>query len=95
MSETSTLPLLAVAFGADHAGVALKDVLAALRDEGFAVHHLGTIGADPVDYPDYAYKVAVADGTVRLGVRVRGTGFDGGRDAPRVAKPGLAGKPAA
>ena len=157
MSETTTLPPLAVAFGADHAGVALKDTLAAaLRAEGFAVHDLGTTGSDSVDYPDYADKVAaaVADGTAQLGVLVCGTGigmsiaanrhpaircavahdvtsarlsrahnnanvlalgarvigelvaldclhafigtgFDGGRHAPRVAKLGLAGKPAA
>jgi ribose 5-phosphate isomerase B len=157
MSETTTLPPLAVAFGADHAGVALKDTLAAaLRAEGFAVHDLGTTGSDSVDYPDDADKVAaaVADGTVPLGVLVCGTGigmsiaanrhpaircavahdvtsarlsrahnnanvlalgarvigelvaldclhafigtgFDGGRHAPRVAKLGLVGKPAA
>lgn len=78
MSETTTLPPLAVAFGADHAGVALKDTLAAaLRAEGFAVHDLGTTGSDSVDYPDYADKVAaaVADGTVPLGVLVCGTGI--------------------
>ncbi len=157
MSETNTLPPLAVAFGADHAGVALKDALAdALRAEGFAVHDLGTSGTDPVDYPDFAYRVAaaVADGTVQLGVLVCGTGigmaiaanrnpaircavahdvtsarlsrahnnanvlalgarvigsavaldclhafigtgFDGGRHAPRVAKLGAAGRPPA
>jgi hypothetical protein len=44
MSDTTTMPPLAVAFGADHAGVALKDTLAdALRAEGFAVHDRGTI----------------------------------------------------
>jgi ribose 5-phosphate isomerase B len=153
-SDTSTLPPLAVAFGADHAGVELKDILAvALREEGFAVHDLGTSGTEPVDYPDYAYRVAaaVADGTAQIGVLVCatgigmsiaanrhaaircalahdvttarlsrahnnanvlalggrvigqavaldclhafiGTGFDGGRHAPRVAKLGPAGK---
>jgi ribose 5-phosphate isomerase B len=78
MSETATLPPLAVAFGADHAGVALKDTLAdALRAEGFAVHDLGTTGTDPVDYPDYADRVAaaIAQGTARLGVLVCGTGI--------------------
>jgi ribose 5-phosphate isomerase B len=157
MSETATLPPLAVALGADHAGFALKDTLAAaLRAEGFAVHDLGTTGTDPVDYPDYAHRVAaaVADGTVQLGVLVCatgigmsiaanrnpaircavahdvttarlsrahnnanvlalgarvigevvaldclrafiGTGFDGGRHTPRVAKLSQAGKPAA
>ncbi len=78
MSETAALPPLAVAFGADHAGVALKDTLAdALRAEGFAVRDLGTTGTDPADYPDYAHRVAaaVADGTVQLGVLVCGTGI--------------------
>ena len=78
MSDTSTPPPLAVAFGADHTGVALKDVLAAaLRDQGFDVRDLGTTGADRVDYPDFAYKVAavVADGTAQLGVLVCGTGI--------------------
>jgi len=78
MSETTTLPLLAVAFGADHAGVALKDTLAdALRAEGFAVHDLGTSGTQPVDYPDYADRVAaaVANGTAQLGVLVCGSGI--------------------
>jgi ribose 5-phosphate isomerase B len=77
MSESPTQPPLAIAFGADHAGVALKDHLAAaLRAEGFAVHDLGTTGTDPVDYPDYANLVAtaVADGTAQLGVLVCSTG---------------------
>ncbi len=78
MSDANTLPPLAVAFGADHAGVALKDALAdALRAEGFAVHDLGTSGTDPVDYPDYAYRVAaaVATGAAQLGVLVCGSGI--------------------
>ena len=78
MSETSTLPPLAVAFGADHAGVGLKDHLAAaLRAQGFAVHDFGTTGTAAVDYPDYAYRVAaaVAEGEVQLGVLVCGTGI--------------------
>jgi ribose 5-phosphate isomerase B len=78
MSETNTLPPLAVAFGADHAGVALKDHLAAaLRAEGFAVHDLGTKGTASVDYPDYTDRVAaaVAEGQAQLGVLVCGTGI--------------------
>ena len=78
MSETTTQPPLAVAFGADHAGVTLKDTLAdALRAEGFAVHDLGTSGAEAVDYPDYADRVAaaVAKGTAQLGVLVCGSGI--------------------
>ena len=78
MSDTSTLPPLAVAFGADHAGVALKDHLAAaLRTEGFVVHDLGTKGTRSVDYPDYAARVAaaVAEGEVQFGVLICGTGI--------------------
>jgi ribose 5-phosphate isomerase B len=78
MPDTATIPPLVVAFGADHAGVALKDTLAdALRAEGFAVHDLGTSGTDPVDYPDYADRVAaaVAQGTAQLGVLVCGSGI--------------------
>jgi len=78
MSDTATPKPLAVAFGADHAGAALKDTLAAaLRAEGFAIHDLGTNGAEPVDYPDYADLVAakVADGTAQIGVLVCGTGI--------------------
>ena len=78
MPDTTTLPPLAVALGADHAGAALKDTLAeALRAEGFAVHDLGTTGTEPVDYPDYADRVAaaVAQGTVQLGVLVCGSGI--------------------
>ena len=78
MSDPTTPPPLAVAFGADHAGVQLKDHLAAtLREEGFAVHDFGTTGTEPVDYPDYAHRVAaaVAEGTVQLGVLVCATGI--------------------
>jgi ribose 5-phosphate isomerase B len=78
MSATTPRPPLAVALGADHAGVALKDRLAAtLREEGFTVHDLGTHGPASVDYPDYADKVAaaVASGSVQIGVLVCGTGI--------------------
>jgi ribose 5-phosphate isomerase B len=78
MSHADSLPPLAVAFGADHAGAMLKDYLAAtLRAEGFAVHDLGTHGTASVDYPDFAHRVAAAvlDGTVQLGVLVCGTGI--------------------
>jgi ribose 5-phosphate isomerase B len=77
-TTTTTAAPLAVAFGADHAGVALKNTLAdVLRAEGFAVHDLGTTGTEPVDYPDYADRVAaaVAQGAAQLGVLVCGSGI--------------------
>ncbi|HPU40270.1 MAG TPA: ribose 5-phosphate isomerase B [Microthrixaceae bacterium] len=69
---------LRVAFGADHAGVDLKDVLAEhLADSGVDVVDLGTHGHDRVDYPDFGAAVgrAVASGDVDLGVCVCGSGI--------------------
>ena len=44
-----------IAIASDHAGVALKALLAAdLEEHGFDVIDLGTNGPDPVDYPDFA-----------------------------------------
>jgi ribose 5-phosphate isomerase B len=64
--------------GADHAGWALKDLMAsALRDEGMEVVDVGTDGPDSVDYPIYAYRVAraVAGGKAERGVLVCGSGI--------------------
>ncbi len=66
---------LPIAFGADHAGVTLKDLL---RDaQTAAVLDLGTHGPDSVDYPDFGTAVAdaVASGRARLGVLVCGSGI--------------------
>lgn len=78
MSEAGSTPPLTVAFGADHAGVALKDHLAAvLRAEGLVVQDCGTTGSDSVDYPDFAHRVAaaVSTGAAQVGVLVCGTGI--------------------
>lgn len=66
------------AVGSDHAGYALKQVLAAhLRDLGHDVADLGTDSTDPVDYPTYGEAVgrAVAEGAAELGVACCGTGI--------------------
>ncbi|MGQ0548880.1 MAG: ribose 5-phosphate isomerase B [Armatimonadota bacterium] len=66
-----------IAIGADHAGVALKDDLAAyLAEHGHNVLDLGTHGADPVDYPDYAAAVgrAVVGGEAERGILLCGSG---------------------
>ena len=78
MSDASPVRPRTVALGADHAGYALKDHLAAsLRAQGHAVRDLGTFGPERVDYPDVAHRVAraVAGGTAELGVLVCGTGI--------------------
>ncbi|MBS1838780.1 MAG: ribose 5-phosphate isomerase B [Actinobacteria bacterium] len=67
-----------IAVGADHAGVDLKDMLAAhLAGRGIDVVDLGTHGHDRVDYPDFGAAVgrAVASGDVDLGVCVCGSGI--------------------
>ncbi|MHB1138360.1 MAG: ribose 5-phosphate isomerase B [Microthrixaceae bacterium] len=66
-----------IAVGADHAGVVLKDQVAAhLADRGLQVLDLGTHGPDRVDYPDYGAAVgrAVANGEADLGIAVCGSG---------------------
>jgi ribose 5-phosphate isomerase B len=67
-----------IAFGADHAGRALKDHLAGLaRDRGDEVVDLGTHDDASVDYPDYGAAVgrAVSSGEADRGVLVCGTGI--------------------
>lgn len=54
-------PVRTVAIGGDHTSVALKAALVAhLRTNALAVHDLGTMTADAVDYPDIASAVARA-----------------------------------
>jgi ribose 5-phosphate isomerase B len=68
----------AIAVGADHGGLRLKDLIAhTLSGEGWRVHDCGTATPDPVDYPDYAHAVArlVADGTCAAGIVVDGAGI--------------------
>jgi ribose 5-phosphate isomerase B len=67
-----------IALGADHAGVALKDQIKALLDErGDTYTDFGTSSRDPVDYPDYAVKVAreVSSGAFDRGILFCGSGI--------------------
>jgi ribose 5-phosphate isomerase B len=69
--------LMRLAVGSDHAGLPLKEaVIQALRDVGAEGVDLGTFTPDPVDYPDYAAKVAaqIIAGTVDRGVLICGSG---------------------
>ncbi len=75
-TEPPTPALVAVA--ADHAGVGLKDELAAhLAGRGVEVLDLGTHGTDRVDYPDFgaALGAAVASGRATHGIAVCGSGL--------------------
>jgi len=68
----------AIALGSDHAGFALKETIKkALLEDGHTVRDLGTSSPEPVDYPDFALKVAqaVSSGACATGIIVDGTGF--------------------
>lgn len=70
--------MTAIALGADHAGLPLKEDLKAwLIAQGYDVVDLGTQSPDSVDYPDYAAAVggAVTAGKADRGVLVCGTGI--------------------
>jgi ribose 5-phosphate isomerase B len=67
-----------IALSADHAGVDLKDELAAwLREEGHEIVDLGTRGRESVDYPRYGAMLAeaIADGRAERGITVCGSGI--------------------
>lgn len=67
-----------VALASDHAGVEMRKHLRdALVREGFPVSDLGPETDGPVDYPDYAERIAaeVTRGGARFGVLVCGTGI--------------------
>ncbi len=67
-----------IALGADHAGYAMKAVLAAdLGKMGYDVLDLGTNSEVSVDYPDFGFAVgrAVTTGQALRGILVCGTGI--------------------
>src|SRR5271157_1791633 len=66
-----------IALGADHGGYELKLTLQALLEkQGHTVVNMGTNSRDPVDYPDFAERVALAvtRGEVERGIMVCGSG---------------------
>lgn len=66
-----------ICVGSDHAGFPLKEIIRKfLAESGHEVDDLGTRGTDPVDYPDYAEKVAnsVLQGKNERGVLICGSG---------------------
>ncbi|HLS69942.1 MAG TPA: ribose 5-phosphate isomerase B [Kiloniellales bacterium] len=67
-----------VALASDHAGFALKQLLAEhLRGEHYEILDLGTHDLESVDYPDYgaAMAEAIGSGRAQKGVVVCGTGI--------------------
>jgi ribose 5-phosphate isomerase B len=79
-----------VAVGCDHAGFPLKqEVLEMLTALGHTADDFGTFSTAPVDYPDYARKVAeaVVSGACDRGVVVCGSGVGASVAANKV--PGI------
>jgi ribose 5-phosphate isomerase B len=77
-----------VAIGSDHGGLALKAaIVTALRGKGIAADDLGTLTADPVDYPDTAARVAraVARGEADAGIVIDGAGIGSAIAANKIA----------
>lgn len=78
--HAATAPTTArvVALGADHGGYDVKAMLKAyLAELGYEVLDVGTHSKDAVDYPDFAYAVAlhVANGTAGRGIVIDGAGI--------------------
>jgi ribose 5-phosphate isomerase B len=66
-----------VTLGSDHAGFELKQILSRhLEQNGHQVIDIGTNSAEPVDYPDYAEKLALSllRGDSERGVLICGSG---------------------
>jgi ribose 5-phosphate isomerase B len=77
-----------IAIGSDHSGLSLKAVIVpALRRMGIAVDDLGTLTADPVDYPDTASRVAksVSRGEADAGIVIDGAGIGSAIVANKIA----------
>jgi len=71
-------PLQTIVVGSDHAGFKLKNyVKDLLEGMGYRVEDVGTYDERPVDYPDYAERVAleVLRGRGRKGILACGTGI--------------------
>jgi ribose 5-phosphate isomerase B len=77
-----------LAIGSDHSGLSLKSaIVSALRAKGVAVDDLGTLTADPVDYPDTAARVAkaVSRGEADAGIVIDSAGIGSAIAANKVA----------
>ena len=67
-----------IAIGSDHRGFEVKRrIVAVLQQMGHEVIDVGPHGRESVDYPDYAFQVALAvsEGRAERGVLICGTGI--------------------
>jgi len=76
-----------IAIGSDHGGFTLKsDLKEYLVSQGYNIEDCGTYDTKPVDYPEFAYKVAktVAQGKADFGIMVDGAGIGSSMVANKV-----------
>lgn len=69
---------MSIAVGSDHGGFELKEqVIAFLKEKGYAFEDFGCFDAESVDYPVIAKKVAsqVAQGSFEKGIIICGSGL--------------------
>jgi ribose 5-phosphate isomerase B len=67
-----------IAIGADHGGFVMKEnLIKFLKEGGYQVDDCGTYSTDSVDYPDFAYAVAikVSEGKAWRGIIIDGAGI--------------------
>ena len=67
-----------IIIGSDHAGYKLKKtVVQFLKEKHIEVEDIGTDSEDPVDYPDYGFRVAesVSNGSYKRGILICGSGI--------------------
>ena len=67
-----------LAIGADHAGYELKEkIKEKLLSLDYDIEDVGTVSDEPVDYPDYAKKVAkkISEGEIEKGILICGSGI--------------------
>lgn len=75
--KTKNKKMFTVAIGADHAGVAYKNIIIeSLTQKGYTVQDFGANTEDSVDYPDYSHPVAeaVENKKATLGILICGSG---------------------
>ena len=78
-----------IAIGFDHAGYPLRELVTGLLAQlGHEVRDFGTHSAEPVDYPDFARKVAsaVSSGECERGIVVCGSGVGASVAATKVPR---------
>jgi RpiB/LacA/LacB family sugar-phosphate isomerase len=79
-----------IVLGSDHAGFELKQELVTyIKGLGHEVSDVGTVGPEPVDYPDYAEAVAkeIGAGRADRGILICGSGVGASVAANKV--PGI------